>query len=432
MSKMRLASSAGLLVTIVFAAVLSGCSHVDVNSPQIRGIAYVDMDEVVKHHPLYAQLSQLNAAIAAIDLQSASSNVPRSAAEVASATQQLNVQLRQAQDRANKILAQKQQMYASREQQAVNAALAAAGVKSAGGQTASTMTATSAQQAQVAAAQANRDFMNYQKSVIAQNNAAVNTIARQLQAQADQKLRARAEQYQQNETDLALRLAQQDASQRLSIRTRLSNLALDDATRKQLQTQLATLDKKEADQVNALRSSDASALATYRSQLSGQTASQIHQQVATIQSQTTAKITARRNAVGQQLRSLGPAPLPSNLPAGTRAKLQQIHQQFTAQFQADAQKTIQEYNNTKSDLDRQFAALHGQDVGATGSAAKELSSLQKQHDDLTKQIDDQIQREAQRIGSQLGFKVVFSNVMAASGGYDMTNDLIHDVESLHE
>ena len=44
----------------------------------------------------------------------------------------------------------------------------------------------------------------------------------------------------------------------------------------------------------------------------------------------------------------------------------------------------------------------------------------------------EIQREAQRIGSQLGFKVVFSNVMAANGGYDMTNDLIHDVESLHE
>ena len=432
MSRTHSASSAGLLVAIVLAAALGGCSHVDVNSPKIHGIAYVDMDAVVKHHPLYAQLSQLDDAIAAINLEAASSRVPRSAAEVADATRSLNQQLRQAQYRANKILAQKQQMYAAREQQAMNAALAAAGVKSTGGQTAGAMTATSAQQAQAAAAQANRAFMAYQQNVIAQNNAAVNTIARQLQTQADQKLRARAEQYQQNETDLALRLAQQDAAQRLSIRTRLSNLALDDATRKQLQDQLAALDKKESSQVDALRQRDAADLVTYRAQLSAQTAASIKGQVAQIQSQTKAKITARRDAVGAQLRSLGPAPLPANLPAGTREKLQQIHQQFMAQFQADAQKTVEEYNNTKADLDKQFAALHGEDVGATGAAAKELSSLQKQHDDLTKQINGQIQREAQKMGSQLGFKVVFDHVMAAAGGYDMTNDLIHDVESLHE
>jgi hypothetical protein len=209
-------------------------------------------------------------------------------------------------------------------------------------------------------------------------------------------------------------------------------LALDDATRKQLQTQLAGLDKKEGDQVSALRTQDAAALATYRAQLGQQTAAAVRKQVATIQAQTQAKIAARRNAVGAQLRSLGPAPIPSNLPPGTQAKLQQIHQQFATQFQSDAQKTIEEYNNTKADLDRQFAALHGADVGATGAAAKELSSLQKRHDDLSKQIDDQIRHEAQRIGSQLGFKVVFDHVMAATGGYDMTNDLIHDVESLHE
>ncbi|MDP9024441.1 MAG: OmpH family outer membrane protein, partial [Candidatus Eremiobacteraeota bacterium] len=84
------------------------------------------------------------------------------------------------------------------------------------------------------------------------------------------------------------------------------------------------------------------------------------------------------------------------------------------------------------DLDRQFAALQGQDVGATGAAAKQLADLQKHHDDLQRQIVDQIHREAQRIAKEMGFNVVFENVAAAPGGYDLTNIVIHDVESIHE
>ena len=158
----------------------------------------------------------------------------------------------------------------------------------------------------------------------------------------------------------------------------------------------------------------------------------LRSQVGAIQAQTQAKLAEHRNEVSAQLRSLAPAPAPTNLPPAVSAQIAQIHKQFVGQFQAEANKTIADYNATKTDLDRQFAALHGADVGATGAAAKELDSLQKRRADLYRQIVAQVQRDAARIAKESGFAVVFVNVRAAAGGYDMTNQVIKDVESQHE
>jgi hypothetical protein len=432
---MRLASScriAPALALVVFCAGVAACARVDVNSPQIRGTGYVRLDEVVKRHPLYGQLAHIDDAIAAIDLASMGPRVPRSAADLAKETVALNRELKAAQDRANKILGQKQVDFGRKEQAAVAAALAAAGQGSAGAQAAAQMSATSAQQAQAAAQQANSDFMAYQQSVIAADNAAVASVSREFQVQANSKFQARSEQLQQRESQLSLQLSQSDASARLSIKTRLSNLALDDATRKDLHDRLAALDRKEADAQAIARQRDQAELLAYRRQLQAETASSVSDEVSKIQAQTRAKLESRRTEVTSQLRSLSPAPALANLSPAMQAKIQQIHQQFTAQFQADAQRTVDEYNTTKADLDRQFAALHGADVGATGAAAKQVADLRKQRSDLYDKIVAQIRSEAMRIAADRGFKVVFDNVEAAAGGYDLTDEVSKDIESLHE
>ena len=395
-------------------------------------MGYVRVDEVVKHHPLYPQLSQLNDAISAINLQAALPHVPLSASQIAKQTKELNAEMQAANDRAGKIIQQKQQTYVKREAQAIGAALTAAGVSGAGQYAAQLMSAASGQQAQEAAQAAGKDFLAYQKSVIDQNRAAASSIVHQLQTQAQQKYQAKAQQLAQQETDLSMRLSSQDAQQRLAIKTRLSNLALDEATRKQLQGQLAAIDQKEAAQNNAMRKADQATLDAYRKQLNDQTNAQMRSQLGAIQTQTQQKIETRRNEVGAQIRSLGPPQLPPNLSPDVKAKIAQIHNQLTAQYQADAGQTIAEYNATKSDLDRQFAALHGADVGATGAAAKELDALQKRRDDLYKEMVDQIQREASRIAKDQGFSIVINGPDAAVGGYDMTNEVTKDVESLHE
>ena len=413
------------------AALSAGCGP-NVHSASVRGTGYVRLDDVVKHHPLYPQLSQLDDAIAAIDLAASAPQVPRTAAQIAQQTAELNRELRAAQIRADRILALEQQNYSKREQQAIAAALAAAGVKGGGALAASQMSGASAQQASQAAQAANADLQAYQQSVVAQNNAATSAIANQLEMQANQKYRAKAEQLQQNETDLSLRLTQEDASQRLAVKMRLSNLAMDPAARKQAQSQLAALDEKEGQALATQRSADAAVLRAYRAQLDKETGDAIRSQAGAIAAQTQSKLVEHRNEVGAQLRSIGPAPLPTNLSPSVQSALAQIHRRFVGLFQADVAKTIQEYNATKSDLDRQFAALHGADVGATGAVAKELSSLQSRRSDLYGQIVAQVQRDATRLAKDEGFSIVFDNVRAAAGGYDMTNQVIKDVESQHE
>jgi hypothetical protein len=416
---------------LVAAVLPSGCGA-NVHSSSIRGTGYVRLDEVVKHHPLYPQLSQIDDAIASINLSAAAPRVPLSASQIAKQTAILNGELRAAQDRANKILAQKQSSYAAKEAQAVSAALRAAGISGAAA-AAMQMNGASASQARQAVAAANQDFQSYQQSVLSAGNAASNSVVRQLQIQAAQKYRAKAEQLQQQETDASLKLSQADASQRLAIRTRLSNLAMDESTRKDLQNQLAALNVKENNALDAQRRSDAATLQAYHRQLDAQTSSAIRSQVSSMQGETQAKLLERRNEVGAQLRNMGAAPaVPAAVPPNVKKQIADIHRTFTAQFQRDAQKTVGDYNATKSDLDRQFAALHGADVGATGAAATELAALQKRRGALYKQISDQVSRDASRIAQERGFSIVFENVNAAPGGYDLTNDIIKDVESQHE
>lgn len=428
MSKMRLRSK---ILSCAALALLAGCAP-NVHSSAVRGTGYVRVDEIVKHHPLYPQLSQLDDAIAAINLASVAPHVPLSASQLAAQTGQLNRELRDAQVRANKILAQKQRDYAQRESKAVSTALAAAGIHGSGATAAAQMSGASAQQVQQATQAANADLMAYQQNVIAQNNAASNSVERNLQSQADQKYRAKAEQLQQSETDLSLRLTQQDAAQRLAIKMRLSNLALDPGQRKQAQEQLAAINAKESSAVEAQRNADAATLRAYRQQLDQQTGDTIRSQVGAIAAQTRQKLEERRNEVGSQLRSLGPPSLPTNIPPDVQSRIAQIHRQYVGQFQADAAKTVADYNATKADLDRQFAALHGADVGATGAAGKELDSLTKRRAELYRQIVTQIQNDASRIAKQQGFTIVFADIWSAAGGYDLTNEVIKDVEGQHE
>jgi len=433
MSRMRSASRAFALgLTLAAAAMLGACARVDVHSPQIRGVGFVRLDDIVKRHPLYGQLAQLDDAIAALNLAALGPHVPQSAAQIAGETKDLNAQLKAAQARANKIIGQKQNDYASKERAAVQAALAAAGRGGDASAAGSQMTADSARQAQAAAQAANQEFMLYQQTVIAQDNAAIGNVERQLQEAANRKFQARQEAAQQRESALSLQLSQADSSARLAAKTRLNNLALDSATRKALQAQLAAIDKKEAAALGALRAKDEADLMAYRKQLQDETSAGARDQVAKIQAQTRAKLDARRNAVASQIRSLGPAPVPQNVSPALQTKIQQIHQQFQAQFQADAQKTVDEYNQVKSDLDQQYAALHGADGGATGATVKQLSDLKKRRGDLYDKIVAQIRSEASRIAADRGLNVVFDNVVTAAGGYDLTDEVSKDVESLHE
>lgn len=432
---MRLSRAFAALLAVLS---LSACAHqLKPDDPNVRGIGYVRVEDVIKKHPLYPQLSQLQDSIDALNLKAlGAAAVPRTPAQIAQETQELNKELKAAQDRANSILRQKQLDYQQREQAAIRAALAAAGQGTNGNAPVSAMQNVTAAQAQQVTAQANADFQAYQQSVVNQDNAAVRQISQQLSARADTAYRQKATQLSEKEQQLALEVSQQDASKRLDLRMKLSNLAMSDTQRKQYRDQLAALDANEAAIVGAQRKKDQQELAAYQKQLREQTSAQINAQAAKIHADTQAKLQSRRNEVSRQvasqLQGLQPAAIPSNLPAATRDKLAEIDKQYKSQFQADAQKTIDEYQSTKADLDAQYAALHGADGAASGAADNQISGLQKQRDDLYNKMVDQVKRDAQTVAAKRGLQVVFISVVAAPGGIDLTDDVEKDIESLHQ
>ncbi len=229
-----------MLPAVLAALFVAGCAHEQkATDADVRGIGYVRLDDVVKKHPLYTRLSQIQDAIDALDLKSlGASAVPRSSAQIAQQTRELNQELQQAQNRASAILRQKQVDYARREQAAIDAALGSAASGTNGNQALTQMQTTTAQQAQAVTSEANADFQNYRTTVVAQDNAAVAQISRQLQLRAEQSFRQKATELNEQESQLALNLSQQDASKKLDLQTKLNNLAMDDATRAQYRNQL--------------------------------------------------------------------------------------------------------------------------------------------------------------------------------------------------
>jgi hypothetical protein len=420
------------------AMAVAGCARApQPGDPNVRGIAYVRVDDALKKHPLYPQLAQLQDAIDALGMGSVEmAGAPHSQADIAKDTIELNRELVAAQNHANAILQQKQQGYQRREQAAIAAALASAGAGTNGSPPLAQMRTTGAQQAQSVAQQANADFGAYQRGVIAQDNAAVRAMAQQLNARADQSFRLRATELGEQESQLNLQLSQQDAAKKLALQMKLNGLALSDAERKADTDELAAINARESAVMNVRHSRDQQQLSAYRKQLQRQTAAQIAAEAAKIHAQTQAKLQSRRNEVSQQvasqLQDLQPQAIPSNLPAATQAKLAQIDRTFKAQFRADAEKTIAQYQQTKSALDARYAQLQGADGSAGTAANAQVASLERQRDDLYNRMVAQIESDAAAIAKQRGLTVALKDVDAAAGGIDLTDDVEKDIESQHQ
>ncbi|MHB8178220.1 MAG: hypothetical protein ACYDA5_00450 [Vulcanimicrobiaceae bacterium] len=431
MSKMRFSNKRALVVAVMLTALMAGCARVDVNSAKIRGVGYVRVDQVIKHDPLYPQLTKLNDAIAAVKLQYAGSPPP-STAGIAAQTTQLAQELKVAGEQTSRILAQTRADYEQRERAAIAAALAAVGNTGAGDRAGQSMGATSAAQAQAIAKQATQGFVRYQQSVVREDRATIAKIAHQIQLKAARKYQARVMEDQQREAQLSYSLSKQDAPKVVAIKTRLSNLALDGATKKRLQGELKAIEQRERAAIDAMRNRHKASLTAYGKQLQARTNAQVAQQAQNIQRDSQSKVAMQRDAVLAKLRALGPAPLPQNLSPATKAKIETIHHQFTGEFEAQAQKIIANYDSTKADIDRQYAALTGANAGATGAAGQELAKLERRRVSLYRQMETQVRNDAQRVARRLGLRVVFQGVIAASGGYDLTNQVTKDIESLNK
>lgn len=405
-------------------------------------VGFVRMDELVKKHPLYSQLARLDDDMEAIRLKSVGENIARSGADIVKEQVALQRELDEAAKRTQTALRGKQQEYERREQSAIAAALGAAGAAAGPGAAAIGRSVAVSERSQVqAASQAAGVNLNaYRGELIEQDRRAEQSLTASLNQRAGRTFRARADQLQRQESDFALQEASDDAAERLSIRTKLSNLALDDASRADLKKQLDALDRKEADGLAAVKNRDAATLADLQKQLREQTNAELLKQVAAMRRQMALKLGRRerdtRVDLVAQLGALpagGGAALPATLSPDMRSKLEELHRKYQRDFDKDAGATVAEFQKTRADLMRRFQTLAGADAGAQAGAGQELSTLERQRGDLYNQMVAQIQSEVKLIAEKRGINVVFSDIVTpAAGGVDLTDDAARDIESLHE
>ncbi len=400
------------------------------------------MEELVKKHPLYAQLARLDEDMAALQLKSVGPEIARSGADIAVEAKRLQSELDIAATRTKKALADKQIEYAKLEQSAINAAIGGGGSGPGGGAIAGGIAQQARAQQQSVLRDAQKNLDTYRREVIAQDQSAVASLNASLAERASRTFRAKADELQRKETDFALSLATEDSAERLSLRTKLSNLALDDSSRDDVKKQLDALDKKESDALAALKNRDQSTLAALQTQLHDGVRADLRAQVAVMQKRTLVKINERETSTRQQLiAKLRPLPQAAggsgvNVPAGVapdmRSKLEALHKKYQSDFDKDANRTIASFQATRADLTRRFRELGQVDQTAQAGAAKQMDSLQKQRGDLYGQMVAQIGREVKTIAEKRGINVVVSGVVAPAGGVDLTADAEKDIESLHE
>jgi hypothetical protein len=437
------------LLALAACGLLAACAHGGSStappaaSPGAGRVGYVRMDDLVKKHPLYGQLAQYNANIEALNLSAIVPTVLAASPDLKREEARLEAQLDAAAKRTDALLAAKGKSYQDRENAAIAAALRGAGAPSgpsvAGIQ--SQMEGTAKTQAAGAGAQAQRDLDAYRKQLEAQDTAQITAAQHTLAARADRTYRAKADELNATEASLSLLLANADAAERLSLRTRLSSLALDDAARDEANKELAALDRKEADQLAAARNRDAQTLAALQTQLRAGIESDMRKQVAQIQQRSVQRYRERAGQLRTQFApqngpliatSPGGAPqVNPNLPPALRARIAQLHADYTQAFRNDAKATIADFQKTRSDLTKRYAQLTGTDAAAAQSAQLEIRSLQKKRDDLYGQMVAQINREVKTIAQERGISTVVSTV-APAGGVDLTGDAMKDIETLHE
>jgi hypothetical protein len=440
-------SSRSALALLAFAA-FAACAHERAETtpdqtpqPADDGrVGYVRMDELVKVHPLYGQLAHLDEDVQALQLKSVGPSVASNGADIAKAERELQVELNAAADRTKKALNDKQLEYSKREQAAINAAIGAtSGAGSGGGGIAGGVAATADVQRRSAADVAQKNFDAYRQQVAEQSNAAALSIQRSLAERAARTYRSKAEDLTKSEADFALSLETEDAAERLSLRTKLSNLALDDDTRADVKKQLDALDQKEADAVGAMKNRDSETLAATQKSLHAKTQAELDAQVADLRKRTLAKIdergqTTRRALIAQMgvPVTAGGAAVANGIAPDMRSKLQTLHDRYQQQFNKDAAQTIAQFQKTRSDLTKRFQLIAGIDADAQAGANRQLGALQKQRGDLYNEMVAQIGREVKAVAQKRGINVVVSDIVAPAGGVDLTADAEKDIESLHE
>lgn len=349
---------------------------------------------LVAKHPFYPLLQQYDRQIAALRATLHTRHFSRVAGRIDADTAALRRDLADSSAQIDKLVAQKAADYGRREDDAVASLLADDSVPAParGAVRADIEKAYRLQYAELRG-DANRAMNAYRAAAQAQEQRAYAAYVASVQQQADRAARARAQQLDDEESTLALDLAQKDAGRRITLRAQLATLALQPQRRRALQAQLAAIERREDAVVEVRRRADVRVLQAYEDTVRARANADVAHMAVELRDRMEANLAARRDVLAAQQSGspslhLGSAQPASGAPASgdLRAQVAALRQSGSDRFRSAANAAVDAFRQASGDVTRRFVAIRNADASDTAATQARIAALQRDRQTLYDEI----------------------------------------------
>ncbi len=394
-------------------------------------VGYVDMDALVKAHPLHAQLDAMQQQILVLRQESVSVPSGMTASQNA-AYNAMQRELDAAQQKFQKDLAQRRTFYEQREADAIAQLQAAAIGAQTGGGVLTGMQQQYGEQAKQLQKQAFSTLNSYRDALFKADADHLRHTQQLLAADVRTKARQRENELSTAETKYQIDLARQDQSARLNLQAKLQNLALSDKDRADYSAQLKKIDDGENVLVNRLKAQDNAALSSYVKGLQSQASAKFDAERKITQAATQVKLLARQRevqtAMGPQMQALGGkfqqqlADVNKKLASNTKyqAQAQNVHAQMQSNYVAEAKQVAASYHDARRALIGKYSTAAHMQFQDNEAIAAQMDKLAADRRDLLAKIVDQIRIVVQHVAQTEGVSVVFQSIRGAGTSVDLT------------
>lgn len=256
-----------------------------------------------------------------------------------------------------------------------------------------------------------RAALHYSDELNREVTASLSAFERATAQRTGRAVRARRQQLREKELMLAYDLARRDAPQRLLLRLKLSELHLDAATRKALESQLVGLNEREGDALAAARRWDGAVLGSYRRQLQDEGATANARMASQLRAKGAANDAIRLRAFQAESNAAAAVPDVASQLALFRSSYRSA---------ADAQAIATGFGAAGVDLSRRFGELSDVDERSRAATAAQIERLTVDRGKLYRSIVAQIERIANRLARTRHLTKVLVANSRPEGSIDLT------------
>lgn len=383
-------------IALVLGAALGAQASPSATAPATPSThASAQLQALVARHPFYPLLRQYDRQIAALRATLHTRHFGGVGGRIDADTAALRRDLADSAAQIDRLVEQRADDYGRREDDAVASLLATSAVHApARGAVRADIEKSYRRQYAELRGDANRAMNSYRAAAQAQEQRAYAAYVASVQQQADRAATARAQQLDDDESTLALDLAQKDAGRRITLRAQLSTLALQPQRRRALQAQLAAIEHRENAVVATRRRADVRVLQAYEDTLRAHANADVAHMAVELRDRMEANLAARRDVLAAQrsgspslhLGSAQPAGAGAGASADLRAQVAGLRQTGSDRFRSAANAAISAFQGASGDVTRRFVAIRDADASDTAATQARIAALQRDRQTLYDEI----------------------------------------------